>query len=55
MGLIILFALLNGIYGYGTGIDNWAHFGGFLTGLMIAPLLIKGPEVGESQVIEATK
>lgn len=40
LGLMILFALLNGFLGQNSGIDNWGHLGGLIYGLLLAPLLM---------------
>ena len=34
------FALISGIVFPGTGIDSWAHLGGFVFGLFLGPLLL---------------
>ena len=50
LGIMILFAFLNGFLAPSSGIDNWGHLGGLIYGLMLTPLLLPSiPIEGQSQ------
>ena len=51
IGLITIFAFLNGFLGASSGIDNWAHLGGLIYGILITPLIM-GPLEIEGQTEE---
>lgn len=40
LGIITTFAFLNGFLGAQSGIDNWAHLGGLIYGILITPLIL---------------
>ena len=40
LGIMILFAFLNGFLDRNSGIDNWGHMGGLIFGLLLTPLLL---------------
>ena len=40
LGIMILFAFLNGFLAPNSGIDNWGHLGGLIYGLMLTQLLL---------------
>jgi len=39
---MIFFSLLNGFLFPGSGVDSWGHIGGFIYGLGLSFLLLKG-------------
>jgi rhomboid protease GluP len=41
LGLMLLFAFLNGFMDPRSGIDNWGHLGGLIYGLLLTPLILK--------------
>ncbi len=45
LGLITIFAFLNGFLGSQSGIDNWAHLGGLVYGLLITPFVMAPLEI----------
>lgn len=46
-----MFAFLNGFLGVNSGIDNWAHLGGLIYGILITPLVMQ-PLIIEGQTEE---
>ena len=50
-GLMIFFAFINGFLFPGSGIDSWGHLGGFIFGLCMAFLIMKGTNDAQNKTL----